>query len=100
MDVAVELVCRQCDYFEALSDELLTSSIIPHSSSQQQTPYERKLAVIFGGPGAIMRTRYDANASYRVEHPAASLQATSAVARHGMTKDYDLSCDSEHLYDS
>src|SRR5258706_4299193 len=100
MDVAVELVCRQCDYFEALSDELLTSSIIPQSSSQQQTPYERKLAGIFGGPGAIMRTRYDANGSYRGEHPAAALQATSAVARNGMPKDYDPIWDSEHLYNS
>lgn len=72
----------------------------PQNSSQQQTPCERRLAGIFGGPGAIMRTRDDANGVYRGENPVAALQATSAVARNGMPKEYDPIWDSEHLYNS
>jgi len=72
----------------------------PQNSSQSQTPCERKLADIFGGPGAIMRTRYDSDGIYRGEDPVAALGAVGRVARNGMPTDYDPIWDAEHLYNS
>jgi hypothetical protein len=61
---------------------------VPQNTSQAQTSCETKLAGNVGGPGAIMRTRYDANGIYRGEDPVAALAAVGREARW-MPADYD-----------
>lgn len=69
-------------------------------SVEAQTPCEKKLAAIFGGPGAIMRTRYDYNGVYRGQDDLAALVAIANVSRNGMPNDFDPIWDAEHLYNS
>jgi hypothetical protein len=58
-----------------------------------QTPCEQKLAGIFGGPGAIMRTRYDADGQYRGRNPELAARVAANTAQMGTPV-----FDAEHLY--
>jgi hypothetical protein len=67
--------------------------LIPQNSSQQQTLCETKLAGMFGGPGAIMRTRYDADGQYRGRNPELVARVRGNTAQIGTSV-----FDAEHLY--
>jgi hypothetical protein len=62
---------------------------VPQNPAQTQTPCEQKLASIFGGENAFMRTRYDVYGKYRGQDPLAAMTALSGVAQNGMPADFD-----------
>jgi hypothetical protein len=65
----------------------------PQNPAQTQTPCEQKLAGIFGGNGAIMRTRYDADGNYRGRDPELAARVAGNSAQMGTP-----AFDAEHLY--
>lgn len=66
---------------------------VPQNTAQTQTPCEQKLASIFGGRDAVMRTRYDSEGQPRGRNPELAARVAGNTAQMGTPV-----FDAEHLY--
>jgi hypothetical protein len=91
--VLIELTHRLHQAYRFVYDKQAADWLLPQNTPQTQTPCEQKLASMFGGENAIMRTRYDYLGNYRGADPELAARVRGNTSQMGTPY-----FDAEHLF--